>query len=230
MNKQWLMLTGILIVLCGCFMPQVYVTSDHRLISLKSEDLTTHGLAFITPSTVTGQEEEKQAIALEFSTVLKKEQPAIRCLTLPETLNALNRAGLAGEYKKMISDYRDTGIFSRDTLRKVGEATKTKYVAQLKLMNFQQGAGERFSIFGLRIVNTNYAHIRLFFQVWDTHDGLIVWEGVQEIHYAVDTMTEKSVAQKTIIEKVAYNIISQLPKPAGAGLSPEATPVPAMRP
>jgi hypothetical protein len=212
MNRKWLVVSVALVALSGCFLPQVYVTTDHRLISLKPEDLTSNGLAFLTPSTVTGQEEEKQAVAYEFSLVLKKERPAIRCITLPETLNALNHAGLATEYKNMIADYRDTGIFSRDTLKKVGEATKVKYAVQIKLMNFQQGSEDRFGIFGLRIINTRYAHVRLFFQIWNTQDGLIAWEGSQEIHYAIDTLTEKSVTQKIILQKAAHNIISELPK------------------
>jgi hypothetical protein len=92
----------------------------------------------VSKKCVTGQEEEKQAVALEFAEVIKKERPGIRCITLPETLNALNQAGLAEDYKRMVADYRDTGIFNKDTLRKVGEAAKTKYLVQLKLMNFSQ--------------------------------------------------------------------------------------------
>ncbi|MGZ6225773.1 MAG: hypothetical protein ACXWMH_09750, partial [Syntrophales bacterium] len=177
----------------------------------KAEDLSKYGMAFITPSTVTGQEEEKQEVALTFTGVLKKERPAILCLSLPETLNAINQAGLSEDYKRMYVDYRDTGIFSRDILQKVGEATKTKYVAQIKLMAFSQGSDNRFGVFGLRMIDTKFADLRLFFQIWNTQDGTIVWEGSQEIHYAIDRVSEKPVAQRVIIEKAAHDIISKLP-------------------
>ena len=211
MNYKWLMLASALILLCACFVPQVYDTAQNRAISLKAEDLPTHGVAFITPSTVTGQEEEKQQVALTFAEVLKKERPAIRCLSLPETLNAINQAGLSDDYKRMYVDYRDTGIFNRDILRKVGETTKTRYVAQLKLMVFSQGSEARLGFLGLRLIDTKYAHLRLFFQIWNTQDGSIAWEGVQEIHYAIDRISEKPVIQKTIIEKAAHAIVSKLP-------------------
>jgi hypothetical protein len=204
-------LTIVVGLLCGCFLPQVYDTTQHRQISLTKENLNTHGLAFLTPSTVTGQEQEKQAVALEFSEVLKKERPAVRCFTLPETINALSQAGLADEYKKMVADYRDTGMFNKETLRKVGEAVKTRYVVQLKLMNFAQGSGDRFSVLGLRLIQTTSAHVRIFFQIWDSQEGLISWEGIQEMHYAIDTVKDKSVPQKTIMEKAAHSIISLLP-------------------
>jgi len=213
MNCKWLMLAGVLILLCACFLPQVHDAAQDRTISLKAGDLSRYGVAFITPSTVTGQEEEKQQVALAFAEVLKKERPAIPCLSLPETLNAINTAGLSEDYKRMYVDYRDTGIFNRDILKKVGEATKKRYVAQLKLMAFSQGTDNRFGVLGLRLIDTKYADLRLFFQIWNTQDGTIAWESVQEIHYAIDRVTETPVTQRVIIGKAAYNIISKLPKP-----------------
>lgn len=75
------------------------------------------GIAFATPSTVTGQEEEKQALALTFADVLKRERPNVRCTTLAETLGAVNHAGLAEDYRRMYADYRHSGLFERDVLR-----------------------------------------------------------------------------------------------------------------
>jgi hypothetical protein len=211
LKLRWLMLLVMVSMGYACFMPQVYDTTDHHLIALNADDLPKYGIAFLTPSTITGQEEEKQALALIFSEVLSKERPAIRCVGLPETLNALNHAGLANDYKRMMDDYRETGIFDRDILQKLGEATKTGYVAQLKLMTFTQGSSERFGVFGLRMVETQYSHLRLFFQIWDVRSGAIAWEGVQEMHYAVDTITENSVTLRTTINKAAHDIIKYLP-------------------
>ena len=211
MKYRIVILATFMLMFCACFMPQVHDTAQNRAISLKAEDLMKHGVAFITPSTVTGQEEEKQEVAFTFAEVLKKERPSITCVSLAETLNAINRAGLSDDYKRMYVDYRDTGIFNRDILRKVGEATKTRYVAQLKLMAFSQGSDNRFGVLGLRLIDTKFADLRLFFQIWDTSDGTISWEGIQEIHYAIDRVTEKPVTQRVIIEKAARNIVSKLP-------------------
>ena len=46
-------------LLPGCAIDQVHSTADHTDFSLDKNDLETYGLAFITPSTVTGQEEDK---------------------------------------------------------------------------------------------------------------------------------------------------------------------------
>jgi len=199
------------LVLAGCFGTQVFPTVEERVISLRAGDLERAGLAFITPSTATGQEEEKQAVALVFAEVLKHERSGIRVVPLAEALGAINRKGLAEAYKRMYDDYRDTGLFSRDMLKQVSAATGARYIAQLKLQGFQQGAKERFGALGFRIVETRYANVRLFLQIWDSEDGSIAWEGLQEMLYARDRVGEEPVTLHTVIEETARNIVRKLP-------------------
>lgn len=195
----------------GCTTHQIHASVQQRAISLKQGELQTYGLAFITPSTVTGQEEDKQALALTFAEVLDAERPAVRVVALPETIGAINRAGLAEEYKVMYEDYRDTGIFKRDILRKVGEATGTRYLVQLKLASFLQGSQNRWGFLGIRMLDTKSASIRLFLQIWDSEDGTIAWEGNEELNYAFDTSRERAVTFKTVVETTARNLIAHLP-------------------
>ena len=199
------------LALAGCYGTQIYPALQEQRISLARGDLESGGVAFITPSTVTGQEQETQAVALVFADVLKRERPGLRVVTLAETLGAINRAGLADAYKQMYNDYRDTGLFSGTVLRKVAGATGARYVAQLKLQRFEQGSQERFGILGIRIVETKYAHIRLFLQVWDSRESTIAWEGMQEMRQAADTMTEEPVMLRTVLERTAQDLIARLP-------------------
>jgi len=120
----------LVVALAGCSLePNYYATIKEQAIALQKGELESAGIAFITPSTVTGQEQEKQAVALAFADVLKQQRPGLKVTTLAETLSAVNRAGLAEPYKRMYDDYRDTGLFSSDTLRRVGQATGTRYIA-----------------------------------------------------------------------------------------------------
>jgi hypothetical protein len=206
---------GVLAVLClalaGCSTMQIYPTLQEQRISLRPGDLETAGLAFITPSTVTGQEQEKQAVALSFADTMKRERPALRVTTLAETLGAVNKAGLSDAYRKMYDDYRDTGLFDAAVLKRVGAATGARYIAQLKLQRFEQGAKDRFGLLGIRIVETKFAHLRLFLQVWDSADGSIAWEGVQELRVSQDTATEEPVMLHTVLERTARDLVARLP-------------------
>lgn len=204
-------LAVLCLALAGCYGTQIYPTLQEQRISLSAGDLESGGVAFITPSTVTGQEQETQGLALVFAEVLRRERPALRVVSLAETLGAINKAGLADAYKHMYNDYRDTGLFSGETLRRVGGATGARYMAQLKLQGFEQGSRDRFGILGIRIVETKYAHIRLFLQVWDSRDSTIAWEGMQELRQSTDSMTEEPVMLRTVLERTAQDLIARLP-------------------
>jgi hypothetical protein len=198
-------------MLAGCFSAQISPTLQEYRISLRQGDLESAGVAFITPSAATGQEEEKQAVAFTFADVLKRDRPRIRVVTLAEALGAINKAGLAEAYKRMYVDYRDTGLFSRETLHKLGSVTGARYIAQLKLQRFGQGEKERFGALGFRIVETRFAYLRLYFQIWDSQDGTIAWEAMQETHYSHDTVSEKAVTLRMVVEQTAQNLIARLP-------------------
>jgi len=207
----WLIVFLVCGLISGCFVPQKQFTNQHQTLSLKQNELSANGIAFITPSTATGQEEEKQGLALMVADILKKKRTDIRCVTLAETLSAVNKAGLSEDYKGMYTDYRDTGLFKKDILKKVGELTGTRYVAQLKLANFNQGNRDRFSFFGLRVIETRKADIRLILQIWDTTDGTIVWEGAEELSYATDTPFSGNVPLRIMVEEVSENLIANMP-------------------
>lgn len=202
---------AIVLALAGCGTQITPNSVEERAIALHKGDLEAHGLAFITPSTATGQEEEKQALAFIFAGVMKERRSAVPIVPLAEALGAINREGLAEAYKQMYNDYRDTGLFKRDILKKVGTATGARYIAQIKLQEFQQGAKERFGAFGFRIVETRFANVRLFLQIWDSNDGTIAWEGMQELFYADDRVREEPITLRTAAEKTAHNLIARLP-------------------
>jgi hypothetical protein len=198
-------------LLSGCAKNQIHSTAHHTAISLNNGDLETYGLAFITPSTVTGQEEDKQTLAFIFSEVINEKRPDIKIVSLPHTLSAINKAGFTDNYKAMYVDYADTGIFRQDILKAVGKVTEVRYLAQLKLSNFSQHSNGRFSVFGLRLVQTKEANIRMFVQIWDSVDGSIVWEGTEEVNYAWDSSSAEPVTFRIIVEQTAQNLISLLP-------------------
>lgn len=208
----WLIAAFLAInILSGCATDQIHSTAHHSNVTLKSGDLETHGVAFITPSTATGQEEDKQTLAFIFAEVINETSPDTKVVSLAQTLSAINKAGLADSYKAMYIDYGDTGIFRRDILKKIGDATGVRYLAQLQLSDFVQDSRGRFSAFGLRLVQTKEANIRVFMQIWDSVDGSIAWEGTEEVTYAWDSSSAEPVTFRVIVEETAENLLSLLP-------------------
>lgn len=204
-------LAVILTLHTGCAKHQIDASVKFENIALTVDMLETGGLGFITPSTVTGREQDIQSLAFIFARVLAKDRPNIHVVGLPETLNAINHADLADEYKQMYIDYSDTGIFKQFSLKKVGTVAGVRYLAQLKLSGFEQSSKGRFSILGWRMIQTKQANIRLFLQVWDSENGTIVWEGTEELMYSNDSFSESPVTFQRVVEEVARNLLGQLP-------------------
>jgi hypothetical protein len=203
---------ALLPLLAACLMAnQRYSTPHTEDFGLAAGQLESGGLGFLTPSTVTGQEEDRQPLALVVADVLAQQRQEIRTVGLPETLSAVNRAGLTDAYKRMYQDYRDSGVFEPKVLRQVGDAVGVRYMVQLKMAGFRQDARERFGILGLSILQTQAANIRLFLQIWDTDDGSIVWEGNNELNRAYDTFSERSVSFDTVVRESASELVAKLP-------------------
>ncbi|TXT41389.1 MAG: hypothetical protein FD135_262 [Comamonadaceae bacterium] len=186
-------------------------TTQVLVINLRSEDLQSGGVAFITPSSATGQEEDRQALALAFTEILLSVRPDLRIVPLPQTLSAINRTGLTHEYRQMFENYRLAGIFDNEALQKVAQATGTRYVAQLKLGAFRQESKDRFGMLGLRVLQTKTSTIRLFLQIWDSSDGSVAWEGAQESTLSHESLAEEYVSMKSIVQESARDLAGRLP-------------------
>jgi hypothetical protein len=200
------------LTLAACTLtPAHYPTLQDHVISLRQGDLEASGIAFVTPSTITGQEQEKQTVALTFADVLGKERPGLKIVTLAETLSAVNRGGFVDAYRRMYEDYRETALLPADVLKRVGASTGARYIGQLKLQGFGQSSKNRFGVFGFRIVETQIGDVRLYLQIWDSHDGSIAWEGMQELRIAVDTTSERPVTLRTLLERTARDLIAKVP-------------------
>ncbi len=210
---------GLTLLLGGCASQKPRAEPEHSstpssqvlAISLRPQDIQASGIAFMTPSSVTGQEEDKQALALAFTGMLRNVRPDLRIVSLAETLSAINRTGLTGEYRQMFEDYRLTGIFARETLRKVAGVTGVRYLAQLKLGAFRQESKSRFGVFGFRVLETKTSTIRLFLQIWDSNDGSVAWEGSQESTVSHESMAEEYVSLRNIVEESARDLVVRLP-------------------
>src|ERR1035437_5518023 len=112
---------GLAVSIGGCTGLQSQATTQVGEQKLTMKDLQESGIAFITSSSITGQEEDKQAMAMTFVEVMKKARPDLCIVPQADTLSEINKAGLANDYKRMLEDYSVTGIFGRETLQKVAK-------------------------------------------------------------------------------------------------------------
>mgnify|MGYP007059378758 CR=1 FL=1 len=209
----------IYLFITGCSGVQIHSSIKHHAISLQAGDLEQNGLAFLTPTTPTGQEEDKQALAFVFADVMGKLHQEIRIVTLPDTLGQVNRADLADAYREMYDEYRSTGILNKKLLSRISQMVETRYLALINLGKFTQGTNTRFGVLGLRLIDTKFSNMRLFLQIWDGRTGGIAWEGYVEVNYSDETFSEQPISFRQIMIESAQQLIATLPtlNPPSAG-------------
>ncbi len=200
-----------LLLLAACSTAQIQGETKIQPLTLTHQSLLRDRLALITPSSVTGQEEDRQSLALAFHDVIMAVRSDLKTIALPVALTAINRSGLAYDYRRMFDDYRATGVFDRSSLARIGSAVGARYLAQLKLAGFRQESKSRWGTFGLRIFETKSTSVRLFLQIWDCAEGAIVWEGSTEITSAYDSINEETVTFSNVIQEAARRLIERLP-------------------
>ena len=203
---------ALIFFLAGCSSTQIHSDDKVQNLSLSARDFHGNSIAFLTPSTNTGAEEDKQALALVFFDVLHELRPGQRIESLPQALSAINGAGLSDRYQHMLQNYRETGIFEKSSLKQLSQITGSRYLAQLKLESFHQESKDRFGFFGLRVLQTKSADVRVFLQIWDGQNGAIAWEGTEEMVVSHDSLSESAIPFKQAVQEAANKLLAQLPQ------------------
>lgn len=201
----------VALLLNGCVGPQMKASTQALTFNLNLHTLQADKLAFITPSSVTGQEEDKQAMAMAFAQAMQQARPTLKVVSLAEAVSAINAAGLAGDYKQMLNDYHITGLFEHKVLQKIAQTIGVRYIAQLQLRGFRQDNKNRWSLLGFRLIDTKTTNIRIFLQIWDSQNGSVVWEGSQELTAAKDSLSEETITFRQVMDDAAQQLISKLP-------------------
>lgn len=169
-----------------------------------------HGIAFLTPSTSAGQEDDKQSLALAFATTLADARPEVRVVTMAQTLGAVNRAGMTRDYQRMYEGFHATGVLDRKVLAKLRGITGARFFALLQLGDFHRQPAARAIAPGLAQGHER-ARIRLFLQVWDSIDGTVAWEGLNEAVYSIDAPDQQTMSFRSVVERAAGDLIALLP-------------------
>jgi len=198
--------------MAGCAVGNPIVPSTtQKLYQLPAETWRGQGVALLTPSVVTGQEQDRQSLALIAAETLRDSLPGLRLVTLAETVGAVNAGGLADTYRKMYEDYAATGLFRRESLQAVAHATGARYLAQFKLAGFTRDTRDRWSIFGFRVFQTLHADIRIYVQFWDSTNGTIAWEAMSELSHSYDSLAEQPVSFRVAASEAVRQLIRVLP-------------------
>jgi hypothetical protein len=194
-----------------------HVTSAARIKALDIRALTCEPvttLGVVAPGGIQGL---TPTIAHALTTTLSKTKPPVRAVPMPETLSRLADNGLAAEYGDLLAGFARTGMLERDRLKRIGGALGSRYVLQPGLAEFTQSLFDKFEFWGIKIVRSRIATLRLWLQIWEAPTGHLLWERTGELTTSVPvfrqatTMSLDDMAQKLWALMLEKDLFDGLP-------------------
>jgi hypothetical protein len=198
----------------GCSTP-FHLSDDHVTSGPRSPSLDiallacapVATLAVVAPGAIQGL---SPTISHALATALAQASPPIRAIPMVEALNRLTDRGLAGEYAELLASYGRSGIPDRARLERIGAALGSRYVLQPGLAEFSQTVLDKFEFWGLKIVRTRVATLRLWLQLWDTRSGHLLSESTGEMTVATPIVaTESTVSLDDIAQQLWSRMIKR---------------------
>ena len=160
------------------------------LASLKQE-----AVGLLTPFAPPALRGNEVALSRYLDDIIKKIFPTWKVIGEQQTINLINRYGMAGEYARLRESGEQSHILDRELLQKIGKSIEVRYVFQPRLAYFLQTMTDRLSLppLDLLIAQTRSGHMRLSLQLWDTMSGELIWASAAETALQSEAVTQDPI-------------------------------------
>lgn len=188
-----------LICLAGCagsvYMWEVVTESTHKPPAFNLTAMEREPLAILEAHTSPNLSGNEVGLALSLKRVVQRMAPTMKLVSPQEAASRMNRQGLASEYARMRTEYAQSNILDRDSLKKIGAALGVRYVFQPRLASFTQTLYDRwkFPALEINVLRIRVGILRLALQLWDTETGDLVWASTAEGAFQQEAVTEEPV-------------------------------------
>jgi hypothetical protein len=167
----------------GCtplYLSDTHTTSTPRsqpfdVAQLAREPVASFGL--IGPAALQGF---SATLSYALIAALSEASPPVRGIPDQETVNMLNRKGMAADYADLISGFARSGILEHERLQRIGSALGSRYALLPGLAEYSQVIVDRFDFAGFKLIQIRVTTLRVWLQLWDTRTGQILWQATGE--------------------------------------------------
>jgi len=175
-----------------------YVVSDSLTRAIKGYGKDSGVSPFVT----LGGKSDKQAISNQ----------NLELLSFTDLANTLNEKGISQRYAEMRDFHRKNGMFRKSDLEFLGKEIGVNYFIQPCLLDVRRWGTSRFTLFGLKIINTQIITIVVSMEIWDAKTSHKVFSATSDVTVAGDTIAENPISMEQAFERAWFGIIEQLPK------------------
>jgi len=130
--------------------------------------------------------------------------------------NKLNEKGLCQRHAEMKRFYQENGMFRKSDLDFLANEIGADYIILPCLLDIQRWSKGRFSVGGVRFLQTQVVSGMLGLEIWNTRTGHKVFSATSDVTIASEKIKEEPMSMEEAFDIAWYGIIKELP-----GYSPE---------
>jgi len=134
-----------------------------------------------------------------------------KVLSFTDFSNKLNEKGLCHRYAEMKRFYQENGLFRRSDLDVLVNEIGADYLILPCLLEVRRWSTGRFSIGGVKFLNTQIVSGMVGLEIWDTKAGRKVFSATSDVTIASEKIREEPISMEEAFERAWLGIMSQLP-------------------
>ncbi|KPK43780.1 MAG: hypothetical protein AMJ65_04870 [Phycisphaerae bacterium SG8_4] len=132
-------------------------------------------------------------------------------LSFTDLTNRLNERDLASRHAEMKRFYQQNGMFRRTDLKFLADEIGADYIVLPCLLDISRWSKGRFSVGGVRFLQTQVVSGMLGLEIWDTRSGRKVFSATSDITIASERIREEPMSMEEAFKRAWYGIMKELP-------------------
>ena len=135
----------------------------------------------------------------------------LEVLSFTDLTNKLNEKDLAFKHAEMKKFYQQNGMFKRSDLEFLANEIGADYIVLPCLLDIRRWSKSRFSVGGVRFLQTQVVSGMLGMEIWDTRAGRKVFSATSDITLASEKIKEEPIAMEEAFKRAWHGIMKELP-------------------
>ncbi|UCE49531.1 MAG: hypothetical protein JSW47_05185 [Phycisphaerales bacterium] len=135
----------------------------------------------------------------------------LEILSFTDLTNKLNERDLASRHAEMKKFYQENGMFRRSDLEFMANEIGADYIVLPCLLDIRRWSKGRFSVGGVRFLQTQVVSGMLGMEIWDTRTGRKVFSATSDVTIASERIKEEPMSMEDAFKRAWYGIMKELP-------------------
>ena len=115
------------------------------------------------------------------------------------------------KYSEIRNFYQRNGMFNQSDLTLLGDEMDANYFVLPRVLDARRWYSSRFSILGLRVINTHVICVVVNMEIWDAKKGYKVFSATSDATVASERIRENPISLEEAFERAWLGIIKELP-------------------